>query len=541
MIKKFFSLLLALTALLGLLTACGAAAVDHGGNGPEAGEAGGQDRDSVIIAISSEPETLDPCQGWGHGNTPIVQSTLVKYDYDMSFSNDLATGYNLSEDGLTWTFTLRDDAFFTDGEAVTASDVVFTFETAKAAQSSVDLTFLEAVEAPDDTTVVFTLSRPTSTFLNTIASVGIVPEHAYGPNYGVAPIGSGPYKFVQWNQQEQLILEANEDYYGQVPSIKKVTIVFQDEDAALAAVQAGQVDVALTAATLATTQVAGYTVQSVTSVDNRGITLPVEPDTGKTTQDGYPIGNDVTSCLEIRQAMAYAIDREQVAQAALNGFASPCYSENDGMPWNNPEVVIETDVAYAQKLLSDAGWADSDGDGIVEKDGVKAEFTCLYGSGDSVRQAVAMAAAEQLREVGIQMHVEGTSWDDISKRMFSNAVLMGWGAANPYESYCLFHSSYALRDDYYNPEGYVSAVTDGYLEAAMEARTTEEAYENWKLAQWDGSTGTAMKGRCPWVWIVNVEHVYYVRDGLDIGPQQLHPHGASMPLLKNLRDWSWNA
>ena len=105
MIKKFFSLLLALTALLGLLTACGAAAVDHGGNGSQAGEAGGQDRDSVIIAISSEPETLDPCQGWGHGNTPIVQSTLVKYDYDMSFSNDLATGYNLSEDGLTWTFT----------------------------------------------------------------------------------------------------------------------------------------------------------------------------------------------------------------------------------------------------------------------------------------------------------------------------------------------------------------------------------------------------------------------------------------------------
>ena len=531
--KTVFSLILTAFTGLSLLAGCAART---------GGEPAGQtNRDEVVISISSEPTTLDPCRGWGHGATPLVQSTLVEYDYDMNFVNDLAEEYALSSDGLTWTFTLRTDAKFTDGEPVTAADVAFTFNTAKTSQSSLDLTFLDTVEAVDETTVVFTLTKPTSSFLNTVASVGIVPEHAYGPNYGVAPIGSGPYKFVQWNQQEQLILEANEDYYGQVPSIKKVTIVFQDEDAALAAVQAGQVDVALTAATLATTQVAGYTVQSVTSVDNRGITLPVEPDTGKTTQDGYPIGNDVTSCLEIRQAMAYAIDREQVAQAALNGFASPCYSENDGMPWNNPEVVIETDVAYAQKLLSDAGWADSDGDGIVEKDGVRAEFTCLYGSGDSVRQAVAMAAAEQLREVGIQMHVEGTSWDDISKRMFSNAVLMGWGAANPYESYCLFHSSYALRDDYYNPEGYVSAVTDGYLEAAMEARTTEEAYENWKLAQWDGSTGTAMKGRCPWVWIVNVEHVYYVRDGLDIGPQQLHPHGASMPLLKNLRDWSWNA
>ena len=540
MIKKFFSLLLALTALLGLLTACGAAAVDHGGNGSQAGEAGGQDRDSVIIAISSEPETLDPCQGWGHGNTPIVQSTLVKYDYDMSFSNDLATGYNLSEDGLTWTFTLRDDAFFTDGEAVTASDVVFTFETAKAAQSSVDLTFLEAVEAPDDATVVFTLSRPTSTFLNTIASVGIVPEHAYGPDYGTNPIGSGPFKFVQWNPQEQLILEANEDYYGEVPAMKRVTIVFMDENAALAAAQAGQVDVALTAATLATAVVEGYRIEIISTVDNRGFTLPVLPDTGEVTESGYPIGNDVTCNLEIRQAIAYAIDRQQVAEAAVNGYATPCYSENDGMPWNNPEVAIETDVDYAKQLLADAGWSDTDGDGIVERDGLKAEFVCLYPSGDSVRQAVAMAAAEQVRAIGINIIVEGTSWDDLAKRMFSNAVMMGWGAANPYESYCLYYSGGALKDDYYNPEGYMSEVTDGYLTAAMEALTVEDAYRNWQLAQWDGETGTAMKGECPWVWIVNIDHVYYVRDGLDIGRQQLHPHGASMPLLQNLQDWTWS-
>ena len=540
MIKKFFSLLLALTALLGLLTACGAAAVDHGGNGSQAGEAGGQDRDSVIIAISSEPETLDPCQGWGHGNTPIVQSTLVKYDYDMSFSNDLATGYNLSEDGLTWTFTLRDDAFFTDGEAVTASDVVFTFETAKAAQSSVDLTFLEAVEAPDAATVVFTLSRPTSTFLNTIASVGIVPEHAYGPDYGTNPIGSGPFKFVQWNPQEQLILEANEDYYGEVPAMKRVTIVFMDENAALAAAQAGQVDVALTAATLATAVVEGYRIEIISTVDNRGFTLPVLPDTGEVTESGYPIGNDVTCNLEIRQAIAYAIDRQQVAEAAVNGYATPCYSENDGMPWNNPEVAIETDVDYAKQLLADAGWSDTDGDGIVERDGLKAEFVCLYPSGDSVRQAVAMAAAEQVRAIGINIIVEGTSWDDLAKRMFSNAVMMGWGAANPYESYCLYYSGGALKDDYYNPEGYMSEVTDGYLTAAMEALTVEDAYRNWQLAQWDGETGTAMKGECPWVWIVNIDHVYYVRDGLDIGRQQLHPHGASMPLLQNLQDWTWS-
>ena len=179
---------------------------------------------------------------------------------------------------------------------------------------------------------------------------------------------------------------------------------------------------------------------------------------------------------------------------------------------------METDVEYAKSSWQTGLGRHRQGTASWKKDGIKAEFTCLYGGGDSVRQAVAMAAAEQLRGVGIQMNVEGTSWDDISKRMFSNAVLMGWGAANPYESYCLYHSSYALRDDYYNPEGYSSPVTDSYLEAAMEALDTETAYQNWKLAQWDGSTGTSMKGQCPWVWIVNVQHVYYVRDGLDIGP-----------------------
>ena len=237
-------------------------------------------KDSVIIAIGSEPETLDPTKGWGHGNSPIIQSTLVKYNAELNFENDLATGYELSEDGLTWTFTIRDDAFFTDGEKVTAEDVAFTLETAKAANGSFDLTYMESAVAQDDTTVVITLSKPTSIFLNTLASVGIVPEHAYGDDYGTKPIGSGPYKLVEWRPQEQLMFTANENYYGGVPEIKNVTVVFMSEDAALAAVQAGQVDVAYTVATLANTKVKGYSVESIISADNRGFTLPVLPNEG---------------------------------------------------------------------------------------------------------------------------------------------------------------------------------------------------------------------------------------------------------------------
>ncbi len=525
-IKKRLALLLALVLTLGL-TAC---------SGDAQAPAG---KDSVTIAIGSEPETLDPTKGWGHGYAPIIQSTLVRYTSDLTFENDLATGYSLSDDGLVWTFTIRSDAYFTDGEKVTASDVAFTLETAKAAQGSVDLTYMESAAAQDDTTVVITLSQPTSILLNTLASVGIVPEHAYSESYGVNPVGSGPYKFVEWRSQEQLLLAANEDYYGGAPAIKNVTIVFMSEDAALAAVQAGQVDVAYSTATLGTTAVDGYHVEAITSADNRGFTLPVLPDEGKVTESGAPVGNNVTCNLEIRQAIAYAIDRQMIADAVLNGFGRPAYSENDGMPWNNPEVAIETDVEYAKQLLANAGWADTDGDGVVEKDGLKAEFSCIYPSGDSVRQAVALAAAEQVRQIGIQIHVEGVSWDDIMKRMFSEAVVMGWGSAIPNETYYLYRSEGALLDDFYNPEGYESETTDAYLKAAMEALTPEEANENWKLVQWDGVTGTAMQGECPWVWIVNLDHVTYVRDGLSIGEQPIHPHGHGLPLIQNLQDWAW--
>ena len=117
--KKMIALLLAACMLSLALLGCGG----------EKTAAENPDRDQVIISISSEPESLDPCKGWGHGTTPLVQSTLVEYNQDMTFSNDLATEYGLSEDGLTWTFTIRDDVKFTDGEPLTASDVVFTFET----------------------------------------------------------------------------------------------------------------------------------------------------------------------------------------------------------------------------------------------------------------------------------------------------------------------------------------------------------------------------------------------------------------------------
>ena len=248
----------------------------------------------------------------------------------MEFENDLATDYSASEDGLTWTFKIRDDVKFTDGEPLTASDVAFTFNTALATPNSeADLSMLKSVEAVDDTTVIFRLSKPYNAFLYTIAVFGIVPEHCYEEGtYGENPVGSGRYMLAQWDRGQQVILTANPGYYGEEVRMKKVVVLFMEEDAALAAVKSGQVDIAYTSAIYSEETVDGYSLLSCKSVDSRGISLPIIP-SGNEVRDGevsYAAGNDVTSDQAIRKAMSYALDRQTMIDNVLNGYGQVAYS-----------------------------------------------------------------------------------------------------------------------------------------------------------------------------------------------------------------------
>jgi len=497
-------------------------------------------KETLTMAIGSEPDGgFDPILGWGRYGSPLIQSTLIKTNANMEIVGDLAEDYIISDDGLTLTFYLRKDAYFTDGEQVTANDVVFTFMKAKESASIVDFTVLDSITAIDSYTVKIKLKEPQSTIIYSIAKTGIVPEHAYSESYGDHPIGSGPFKFVQWDKGQQLILEANENYYGAVPEIKKVIILFMSEDAALLAAKAGQLDVAMTVPSLATSEIEGMVLYRAQTVDNRGITLPVVPDEGKTTVEGYPIGNNVTSDIAIRKALSYGIDRERLVAEVLNGYGTPAYTESDGMPWFNEESVVEYDIKKAKRILEEAGWVHTDENEIRRKGNLKAEFTLIYPAGDSVRQGLALAVSEQAKELGISITVEGLSWDEINKRMFKDAVLMGWGDQNPMETYLLYHSSNKGKANYYNPENYENPIVDRYLEEALRTPDLNEANEIWKKTQWDGTTGTSTLGDTPWVWLVNIDHLYYIKEGLDIGEQKIHPHGHAWPLISNLEEWKW--
>ncbi len=534
----------AVLSLGGVLAACSSDANDsQAGDSSESATSNDENKDEVTIAMGTgnEPEAgFDPLIAWGDGehvHEPLIQSTLITTDANMDFINDLATSYECSDDGLTWTFTIRDDVKFSDGEPLTASDVAFTINGIKDNEASeCDLSMVDKADATNDTTVEIYMSKPFNALLYTLAVVGIVPEHAYNEDYGSHPIGSGRYLLEQWDKGQQAIFTANPDYYGDAPKMQRVVTVFMEEDAALAAAQAGEVDVAYTSATLADSQPSGYDLLNCTTVDSRGISLPVIK-SGSTKKDGgatYDAGNDVTCDLAVRQAINYGVDRMSMIKNVLNGYGTEAYSVADGQPWSSDDMKCDTDVDKAKQLLEDAGWK-AGSDDIREKDGTRASLELYYAADDSVRQAIAEDFTNQMKDLGIEINIHGESWDVIYQHEFSDPVVWGWGTNSPIETYNLYYSK--GNGDF---ACYDNATVDGYLDKALAQPTVDESYEFWKKAAWDGSTGFAPQGDAPWVWFANVDHLYFVREGLDVADQKPHPHGHGWSLLNNVDQWSWS-
>ncbi len=534
--RRVISLMCVAALVTVLLLGCGGESAERSG--------GTRDGDSVVIALDpgSEPEAgFDPAYGWGageHVHEPLIQSTLTVTNTDLTIGYDLATGYSVSEDGLTWQVAIRRDAKFTDGEPLTAEDVAFTYNTVKETSSVNDFTMLDHAEAADDTTVIFHMTRPFSIWPYTMAEVGILPEHAYdSATYGTEPVGSGRYILKQWDKGQQVILEANPDYYGEAPKMKQVTILFMEEDAAFLAAQSGQVDLAYTSATYSEEEVDGYTLAAYESVDNRGFNLPAVSVT--TDSEGRTVGNDFTSDVLVRRAINIGVDRQEMIDHVLNGYGSSAYSVCDQLPWYNEASEVAYDPEGAAALLDEAGWVPGE-DGVREKDGVQAKMNLLYSNGDSVRQALAADFADQMEELGIICTIEGVGWDTAYDRALSEPLLWGWGAHTPMELYNIYHTIEGNTVDgkdlaQYSP--YANETVDTYMDQALAESDLEEAYTLWQQAQWNGTTGVTQEGDTPWVWLVNIDHLYWVRDGLTVAEQKIHPHGHGWSIVNNVDQW----
>ena len=213
--------------------------------------AGSSSKDSITAYVGNNifESSLDPVKGAMSYGYSFTNNALTRVNSNSEYEGDLAESWNISEDSLTYTFNLKKGIKFQDGSDFTAEDVVFTYETVKSNQAdneSVDLTRLENVEAVDDYTVKFTLSEPYSPFFDSIALLGIVPSDAYDSEvFDKAPIGTGPWKVIQYNTDQQIIVQAYEDYYEGSPEIKQVTFVKMDSKSAFSNAKSGQLDIVM--------------------------------------------------------------------------------------------------------------------------------------------------------------------------------------------------------------------------------------------------------------------------------------------------------
>ncbi|AKB32549.1 Dipeptide-binding ABC transporter, periplasmic substrate-binding component [Methanosarcina siciliae HI350] len=499
--------------------------------------------DELVVNVYShtgEPDAgFDPLQGWGCGHVnfePLVQSTLFKSADDGSIINDLATGYSVSPDGKTWTVNVRDNVKFSNGEKLTASDVAFTFNTAVGSNSELDMSNLESARVINDTAVEFKLKEPQSSFIWRLRYVGIVPEHAYEKEtYGRNPVGSGPYKLVQWDRGQQAIFEYNPDYYGQEPYFKKITMLFLDKDTAFAAAKSGKVDIAEIEINNVNQTIDGYDFISLPSSRAFGVSFPMKYNTGNKSLQGDPIGNNVTADIAIRKALNTGIDRKAILDGVLYGKGDVEYTGVDQREFGNPEAKIKkSNLEEAIKLLEAAGWEDPDGDGIREKNGTEAEFDLYYSSSDQTRQALSVAVSEQAREMGIKINLIGANWDEIYANQYSSAVLYVYSSIDTFNLYHQYHSKKADAT-YMNPGLYSNPVVDGYLESALRSADQAQATKYWQLAAYDGNTGYGPAGDATWLWLVTMDYLYAVDETLDLGtPQQ----NAGSDILGNIYEWT---
>lgn len=493
---------------------------------------------TIKLAIGDEPtEGFDPMLGWSHGSYLLLHSPLLKQKADLSWDSFLLSDYKSSDDGKTWTLTLKPDLKFSDGSPLTAKDVVYTYNNAAASGGKVDMGNFLSAEEVDPQTIRIQLKAPQSTFINVLGSLGIVSKDKYdAKTYAQKPIGAGPYRLVSFQPGQQLIVEANPYYAGNKNDFDKLVFVFLDEDSAYAAAKSQQLDVVRIPPSMAVEPSNEMKLWVQPSVENRGIVFPTIP-AGEKNAQGYPVGNDITSDIAIRKAINYAINRQLLADQILEGHAIPAYTAVQGLPWDNKDAAIKDgDIEKAKQILEQAGWKPNS-QGIREKNGVPAKITLWYASGDATRRDLAQAVRSMLKPIGIEVDLKSGSWEIVEQNMHANPTLFGWGSLDPMELYH-HYSGDAAGIGYYNPGYYKNAEVDKHLQQALNAPDWQQAIPYWQQVDWDGKNGAGIRGDAAWAWLLNIQHTYLVNPCIDLGKGAPEIHG-SWSALNNLDSWKW--
>lgn len=420
--------------------------------GQDASPSAGDEKVTFTVGMVNDAITFNPMfmiETPEYATADLIYDTFLGWGReDFSTQGNLATDWEQSEDGLTWTFTIRDDASWHDGEPMTAGDIAYTFNWIldQEVGNFIDyLPYTDEITAPNDTTLVWKTTIPTGAPVYP-PYVYIMPEHVLSQFETKADlkkwkgfpdaIGTGPFKLVEWRRGDFWRLEANEDYWGGAPKIDEFVFrVFQNEDAMIEALKQGEIDFA--------DDITANLFNSI--VDEPGITANVGNPTAFTQMSFGMCTNEVKYCADtgfthhaattdpaFRTAVEYAIDRDVLVDRVKLGYAEPGYTVIPSPKWHfAPTDPIPFDPAEANRILDEAGYADTDGDGIRETpDGEPLEMRFVVRTEAPETVNAGEFIVEWLRDIGVSLKTEAVNDSKLGDIWYANdfdLYIWGWG------------------------------------------------------------------------------------------------------------------
>lgn len=420
------------------------------------------DPNTVVFLIESAPTNLDPRIGadaYSAHLDGLIFSSLVAHDAQMNVIPDLAERWE-TPDPLTYIFHLRRDVKFHDGRALTSADVKFTFDSIISGSVKTPkrgaFRLVTSTEAPDAYTFIFHLREPYASFLFglTRPSVGIVPRDSDGGT-SQHPIGSGPFRFVSAIRDEEIVLESNPDYFGGAPKIERVRFrIVPDAIVRALELRKGSADVEINSLT-----------------PDMAASLAKQPGLAVDEQPGTPLAyisfnfeDPILAHREVRQALAYATDRESLFKYLLHGQARLATSLLPPNHWAfDPDVAqYAYDPAHAEKLLDSAGFPR-------DVDGVRFHLALKTSTDESTRLTSA-AIADQWKHVGVVLDLRplefATFFSDISRGSFQLYTLRWVGANNDPDIFEYVFGSRKIPPDGANRGRYRKPALDLLLDGA---------------------------------------------------------------------------
>ncbi len=365
----------------------------------------------------------------------LVYNGLTKIDKDLNVVGDLALSWDIEEGGRAITFRLRKNVLWHDGEPFTADDVVFTYrailDPAVGCPYISNFKDIKDIKALDAYTVRFEFEQPYAPALVKLG-MGIIPEHVFEldrdirrSKYARAPIGTGPYRFSKWEIGQYMVLEANPDYFEHVPGIKRyVYRLIPDQSVQFLELLSDGID---------SMDLNPYQFRfRAGTAEFRSRIAKYEYLSHSYTYIGYNLNDPLFSDVRVRRALSYAINIKEVIDAALLGLGEPCTGPFlKGSPFYDDSVRgYDFDPEKAASLLREAGWADTDGDGVLEKDGEEFRFIIATNQGSQAREDAATIVQRQWARVGVKAEIQVIAWSAfldqfIDKKNFQ-AVILGW-------------------------------------------------------------------------------------------------------------------